>query len=722
MQYTVEVDLKQSVVLFMLLISLVYGTSFYVSPTGNDTNPGTFEAPFQTIATAVTHMQSGDICLLRQGSYREEFDLSKRSGLTFQPYNGEAVTISGVKELNLTWAREEGSIYSAALTDDIWQLFVDREMVVSARWPNAQLQDNTLFDIKQWAVADSGSPDGTFTDSDKDNHSLADLNVDITGAIGILNFGKWVTQARIITGHTAGSATATYELFGDDYRPVSPLAPHLYYLEGKREFLDSENEWFYNPDTKRIYLWAPEGKDPSGLTIEGKVQTYAFRGDTCDNITFRELHFFGTTVGFKQSHHITIDSCDFDYPSYSKRMLGDLSEPEVAEMVQRLRVDESSCIVRNSNFSYTDGPALRMGGADNLVEENLFEYVDYSVTTKWGFTLDMLYSFNLLFRRNSIYMAGASEGLRVTTSQKGYQNIVELNHFSHLGMLQNDGANIQLHGKHEAGNPTIIRYNWLHDTPKIGIRCDGEYFNGNNFKNALIHHNVIWNAAFVGLNPKGDSHQVYNNTVFNCGRNSIVIWAENDSAQINSITRNNASDDLTGKQLKEFPIPSINSHNITGDIPSFLVDPDNFDFTPKAGSPLVDAGTVVAGISDDYIGSAPDAGAYERGGEYWIPGITRDTAVVALVHTTSLSPWNRGSIGALQSIGEKMILSFTLPKADNITVKLYSLTGRELYTASLGDLQSGLQQITFQEEWGSSVVVVRIDGNETAMRRILLLE
>ena len=55
-----------------------------------------------------------------------------------------------------------------------------------------------------------------------------------------------------------------------------------------------------------------------------------------------------------------------------------------------------------------------------------------------------------------------------------------------------------------------------------------------------------------------------------------------------------------------------------------LVDPENRDFRPIAGSALIDSGVDVQAVTDGYIGAAPDIGAYEYGGDYWIPGITWD--------------------------------------------------------------------------------------------------
>lgn len=51
-----------------------------------------------------------------------------------------------------------------------------------------------------------------------------------------------------------------------------------------------------------------------------------------------------------------------------------------------------------------------------------------------------------------------------------------------------------------------------------------------------------------------------------------------------------------------------------------LSDPGNFDFRPTASSKLVDAGEILPPYTDGYIGSAPDIGAYEYGGEWWKAG------------------------------------------------------------------------------------------------------
>jgi hypothetical protein len=50
-------------------------------------------------------------------------------------------------------------------------------------------------------------------------------------------------------------------------------------------------------------------------------------------------------------------------------------------------------------------------------------------------------------------------------------------------------------------------------------------------------------------------------------------------------------------------------HGLSGD--PQLADPAGGDFHPACGSPLVDAGIALPGINDDYLGAAPDVGAFE---------------------------------------------------------------------------------------------------------------
>lgn len=83
-----------------LLAALPAGTTYYVAPTGSDTNPGTIAAPFKTLQHAATIAVAGDTVLARQGTYNAlltpPHSGNTTSGpITFASYAGELATIDG---------------------------------------------------------------------------------------------------------------------------------------------------------------------------------------------------------------------------------------------------------------------------------------------------------------------------------------------------------------------------------------------------------------------------------------------------------------------------------------------------------------------------------------------------------------------------------------------------------------------------------------------------
>lgn len=106
--------LTASVIVFILLIQAILfinplgkGTSstWYVSPTGNDNNPGDIQHPFQTIQHAIQASDNGDTIYLRAGNYNiltssSNGILIDRSGTpeswyTISGYPGERAVING---------------------------------------------------------------------------------------------------------------------------------------------------------------------------------------------------------------------------------------------------------------------------------------------------------------------------------------------------------------------------------------------------------------------------------------------------------------------------------------------------------------------------------------------------------------------------------------------------------------------------------------------------
>src|SRR2546421_12193929 len=118
-------------------------TSWFVSPSGSDNNPGTITAPFHSIQRAANVAQAGDHVEIRAGVYHEDV-VPQHSGtssapIVFEAYNGESVTVSGADRIT-GFNAYSGAIYKGSMGWDLGQgnnqVFVDGQMINEARWPN----------------------------------------------------------------------------------------------------------------------------------------------------------------------------------------------------------------------------------------------------------------------------------------------------------------------------------------------------------------------------------------------------------------------------------------------------------------------------------------------------------------------------------------------------------------------------------------------------------
>ena len=66
-------------ILFFLIFthSYFFSQTYYVSPTGNNSNDGSINSPWQTIAFGVSQLSAGNTLYLREGTYRETLTIDK---------------------------------------------------------------------------------------------------------------------------------------------------------------------------------------------------------------------------------------------------------------------------------------------------------------------------------------------------------------------------------------------------------------------------------------------------------------------------------------------------------------------------------------------------------------------------------------------------------------------------------------------------------------------
>ncbi len=521
-----------------------FSTTYYVAPSssgGSDSNAGTLAAPFETLQYAINQLSAGDTLYIRAGTYRETITIDEdgTSGnlITIQNYNNEVVSIDGTVDVTGTWSSYgsvSGAYQLSSYSADITQLFVDDEPMVNARWPNAQFYDDSIFSHSTWAQGDEGDDDNPNSiegslqiDEDVFNPGSLDLN----NSIGVLNIGSFKTETVKITGHTQNAGAddvITYGYTGGtdaDYSTTYKDKHHYYFFEGKLGFLDTNNEWFHDKTNDILYLYPDDGLNPSttGRTIKAKTTDYRVTFSGANYITFKGINFFATTIDIQNSDYLSIEECNFYFPSASKRMLG-LINGLGSTNVTSLNNNSDNNTIKKCLFENAEGEALVIKGDSNTIENNYFHHIDWSASDLNGLMVTMYCTgASNIFTKNTIHTTGAS-----ATVLPGTASTFSYNEVTNTGLLQSDGAVFQ--GTKNYVEGSNVHHNFIYDTEKYAFRYDapgGDAAVAGSY--GRMHHNVADNTN--GLMIKGNNQIIAHNTVMNTinNRNDIIILAEDCS-------------------------------------------------------------------------------------------------------------------------------------------------------------------------------------------------
>ena len=593
---------------------------------GSDTWNGTSNCPKATIGGAIQNATANDEIVIHAGVYHENVTVDNLDGLTIRAATGERVVIDGTKSItedfNETWHTALDGIQYVDLPEHGWQLFLDHLEQVPARWPNANFEDGTVFNRSHnWShgtITNSNNAytNGWLTDAGGTTGAHGGLlasGIDPVGAIAILNVASFRSFSREVTSWNSSNETIGFDLT-DEWKTKH----HAYFLEGKRDLIDVDGEWWYNDTNQRLHYKTPANQDANDLDLRVKTQPYAFTVTNSDDVALENLEFFGTTARFDDCVGCSIENSIMRYPSTSKRGLNIAGEVTDERWVTRF--DHCSySLVENTAILYTDGTAIEFHGAalqshNNTINNSYFHHIDWSVSDTPGLMVTIYDGGkDNSFTNSTIHRTGASATLSI-----GDAPSVMYNDVWNTGLLQTDGAVVQMMQNEQ--QDADIGYNWIHDTGKYGIRMDGPIGGTNTGRNATVHHNVLWNVSGA-IMVKGDYHNAHNNTVLwdDRGKNHIIVLHENEIGNENSSIRNNAADSIAAHRSQDWDAHPLQvgtyGFNWNGyvngssqsNVTSMLVDPDNRDFRPFAYSDL------------DVL----DAGAYDaQDSNPWIPGIT----------------------------------------------------------------------------------------------------
>lgn len=572
------------------------GHTFYVSMNGSNQNPGTESEPFRTIQMAAHIMQPGDTCYIRSGTYRETVRPA-RSGtaeapIRFVAYPGERPVVSGADILDVSWTIHSGEIYQATTNKEFIQLFVDGQMMNEARWPNTTV-DGLVHMTR--ATCDQGTNANTLVDNALPAGDWQGAYVHITPG------SQWNSLTTQIENYNSGNQfnfvfISSRHWVNDSLKPKSG---NPYWLFGALAGLDIPTECFLDSSADKVYLWCPGKPDPNVHTIEVKQRVYAFDLSGLSHIYVKGLRILAAGINMRDSAHCIVDNCHLKYPEHT-RFVWSWSGGAVKANYLGGHHNEW----KNSSIIYSATNGIYDAGRYNKVTNCIIHDVDYmagqhAAITSVGYGGE--YTFNTLYNsgRNCIRHQNAS-GFRI-----------EHNNMFNAGLLTHDLGVTTTYGTD--GQGAIIAYNYIHDNWTVvgnGIYLD------NLCPNYNVHHNFVWNCSHSGirLNTPSKSNEIYNNTILDSCKYAFNYWNNPSITPKPTMVGTKVINNLTKAPLVVVTGANGPERHHNGD---YAVDANGWP-TPSSGA--IDAGVVIPGITNGYVGSAPDIGCYEIGTEGWQAG------------------------------------------------------------------------------------------------------
>jgi hypothetical protein len=599
-----------TLIIFFSFSLISFSSTYFVSNDGKNSNIGNFSNPLLTIQEAINRSKSGDSILIRNGIYRESVIINKINNIYISSYNNEYVRISPfVPNLNYEWENYKDKIYRTKIKDSIIQLFIDDSPSMTASYPTI---NEGMFDLSH---AKSITSFGNKTINFPGISIVSDLkNARFVGLCSdnIVSIGGRVIQKNGDIISISDSAFYWQDAFQKTY-----LDKGKGFLTGKLEFLDNQNEWFW--ENGYLYLYTNNIESSKLKKIELRSDKFGIDISNSKNIVLKNLTFFGGSVIIKNSQNCLISNATILYPTPFFHFLSGFEiYQQIWDGVQVIEegpekwkgkgveIGGINNKIYNCYIAHSWGDGLTVYGENNMIENCFVEDCDWMATDNAPLNIS---GKNHVVIHNTFRNTARS----VIVHRKLENSLIQYNNIYNGGLLCDDLGLTYCYNTDSKN--TVIGYNWVHDNfaKNNGV---GIYLDENN-SNTNIHNNVTWNCTVgINLNKPCKNTTVYNNTLYS-NKYSMGAWGNTGQLE-NVYTFNNLTDsDLSlSWNYNSFYGTKQDSNYLYKNNP--FTDPNNNNFELKANAYPIDKG-IKNKYTLDYV-DKPDLGAYEFGKESWTPG------------------------------------------------------------------------------------------------------
>ncbi len=515
--------------------------TLYVSPSGNDANPGTSPgAPLRTIQRSADLAQAGDRVLIAPGVYRERVTVP-RSGTASQPivFRGTA----------------PGAILDGA----------DAAVAAGVGW--------------------SAAGSGVFT------RVLGFATGHVVSELGRLYRYASVAALQALGAGAPGGfyfdGTTLYVKFANGSSP----AAHLMQVARLEEGFVIDGRAFVRVENLEIRYYGA-GDFGKGVYLRNSADS-AVRGCRIHEVETAGIWVKGGDRHVLEDNEIW-DTSIFGWPwSFTKGSSAEDDGILFTDDIGRGHVVRRNTIHGTFNGMGPCGSAPPPGGAVSnevdLYDNVLFQHTDDGFEPEGYCSNYRLWNNRISDVHMAVAVAPAAPGpvyiIRNVAWRFGNTRTSQLDGFTASAIKINSGLAIPI-------GPLFVYHNtFLTDVPGTDALALLNEGGASTFIRA--RNNVIAGTRYALHKPNPVPWSGNGNDLYTTDTTRLVNWMG---------TR---YDTLAAYQAALGQEPQGLS------APPQLVSPTSGVFTPRATSPLVDAGVLLPGINDDYAGAAPDVGAEE---------------------------------------------------------------------------------------------------------------
>jgi len=244
--------------------------------------------------------------------------------------------------------------------------------------------------------------------------------------------------------------------------------------------------------------------------------------------------------------------------------------------------------------------------------------------------------------------------------------------------------------------------------------------------NVTIYGNSAVLGGAIGAFGNNLTLSLINCILWDNSPHEIYFVGDDDDSEIsyalvtaNSNIKNGKNGISANNRLNNFWLDgNINSNPL-------FTDPDNGDFRLQVDSPCIDAGihdTMIIYNDDqdtiyippmNYVGNAPDMGAYEYGDPKSVEQETEIVPSQYSLHQNYPNPFNPSTT-----------IKYDLPKASVVKIEVFNSIGQKIQTLLKKKISAGNHQVELNaQDLSSGVYFYRIDAGEFQdVKKMILLK